>query len=160
MKSITPATLHCTSRISSCVSYSTQIRLLTYFLRDVPLLALYQPPTRDPDPKTVAWTEVQSSCAVMGGFAFDSSPVPAQHKFLPGFRDRVTLSPEAVAAWPKINLDSFPTFPRPTFRTRVKLIPRQSVGLSSSSLVRRPMHRLLRPKSTHQFNEDEYIDAH
>jgi hypothetical protein len=42
------------------------------------------------------WTTMHSFFAVMGGFAFDTSNVPKEEKFLLGSRDRVTLHPDAV----------------------------------------------------------------
>jgi len=46
--------------------------------------------------ETLTWTIVHSFHAVMGGFAFETSKVLAEDKFLPGSEDRVAPSPEAV----------------------------------------------------------------
>lgn len=42
------------------------------------------------------WTTVHSFYTVMGGFVFDTSDVPSGQKFLPGSRERVTISSEGV----------------------------------------------------------------
>jgi len=42
------------------------------------------------------WSAVHSFYVVMGGFVFDTSDVPTGQKFLPGSRDRVTITPESV----------------------------------------------------------------
>lgn len=42
------------------------------------------------------WTNTHSFYAIMDGLAFDTSHLPLNEKFLPGGRDRVTLSPMAV----------------------------------------------------------------
>jgi hypothetical protein len=47
-------------------------------------------------PKRQPWTSVHSFYVVMGGFVFDSSKYLPQDKFLPGHRDRITLSPKGV----------------------------------------------------------------
>src|SRR5436190_16831327 len=47
-------------------------------------------------PKRQPWTNIHSFYVVMGGFAFDTSKYLPRDKFLPGDRDRITLSPKAV----------------------------------------------------------------
>ena len=52
--------------------------------------------TGKPFPRKHHWTPTHSFFVISGGFVFDTSDLPADEKFLPGSRDRVTLSPEAV----------------------------------------------------------------
>lgn len=42
------------------------------------------------------WTTMHSFFVVMGGFVFDTSDLSKEEKFLPGSRDRVTLTPKAL----------------------------------------------------------------
>ena len=62
------------------------------------------------------WTTVHGFYALMGGFAFDTSDVPKDEKFLPGSRERVTITPEAL----EVIAEHEPTILEPLTEAQIK----------------------------------------
>lgn len=54
------------------------------------------------------WTMTHSFYAVMGGYAIDTSALPDEQKFLPGSRDRLTLTPDGLEFLAKQRPDLIP----------------------------------------------------
>lgn len=74
-------------------------------------------------PRKHQWTATHSFFVISGGFAFDTSSLPEDQKFLPGSRDRVTLNPNAVLLLAKYHPSLVPDISEAAIKDKSKASP-------------------------------------